>query len=64
VDEFRRTFRSSPVKRAKREGVRRNAVVAMGNSGERKFLPLLKKLLADEDEVIRETADWAIKKSS
>jgi len=59
-EEFRQTFRGSPVLRAKRNGLRRNAIVAMGNSGERKFLPLLKKLVTDEDEVIRDAAAWAI----
>jgi epoxyqueuosine reductase len=59
AEEFSRTFRGSPVRRAKRAGVRRNAVVAMGNSGDRKFLPLLGKLAADEDEVVAESAAWA-----
>jgi epoxyqueuosine reductase len=60
VEEFRSTFRESPVRRAKRSGLRRNAVIAMGNSGERKFLPLLEKLSGDEDEAVRESAKWAI----
>jgi epoxyqueuosine reductase len=59
-DEFRKTFRGSPIKRTKRQGLRRNAIVAMGNSGESKFAPPLEKLAQDEDEVIRETATWAL----
>ena len=59
ADDFRRTFQNSPVLRAKPTGLRRNAILAMGNSGDRKFLPLLKQLLIDKDEVIRETAAWA-----
>jgi|SRR5208337_3033957 len=62
VEEFRRAFRGSPVRRAKRSGLRRNAVIAMGNSGELKFLPLLETLLADEDGVVGESAAWAIEK--
>jgi epoxyqueuosine reductase len=62
VEEFRKSFRESPVRRAKRSGLRRNAVIAMGNSGERKFLPALEKLSADDDEVVRESADWAVRK--
>jgi epoxyqueuosine reductase len=58
-EEFRSTFRGSPVRRAKRSGLRRNAVIAMGNSGERKFLPLLEKLRSDEDDVVAESAVWA-----
>ncbi len=62
AEEFRRTFRGSPVRRAKYAGLRRNAVIAMGNSGDRKFLPLLDKLARDEDEVVAESAAWAIRK--
>jgi epoxyqueuosine reductase len=62
AEEFQRTFRGSPVRRTKRAGLRRNAVIAMGNSGDRKFLPLLDKLAADEDEVVAESAAWAIRK--
>jgi len=52
-------LRGSPVRRAKRAGVRRNAVIAMGNSGERRFLPLLEKLVGDGDEIVAESAAWA-----
>jgi epoxyqueuosine reductase len=62
TDEFRESFRGSPVKRAKLQGLRRNALIAMGNSGERKFIPMLEKLLAEEDNVIAEAAGWAIDK--
>jgi len=61
-EEFRSTFRGSPVRRAKRSGLRRNAVIAMGNSGDGKFLPLLEKLSADDDEIVQESAAWAIRK--
>jgi epoxyqueuosine reductase len=57
--EFRRTFRNSPVRRAKRSGLRRNAVIAAGNSGNQKFLPLLEKLASDKDETLAATARWA-----
>ncbi len=62
AEEFRETFRGSPVRRAKRSGLRRNAVIAMGNSGDRKFLPVLDKLAWDEDEVVAESAAWALRK--
>src|SRR5215472_7041812 len=35
-DEFRKAFRGSPVRRTKVSGLRRNAVIAMGNSKDRK----------------------------
>lgn len=62
LDEFRSIFRGSPVRRAKLSGLRRNAVVAMGNSGAREFLPLVERLSEDEDPVVAEHARWAAKK--
>jgi epoxyqueuosine reductase len=62
AEEFRDTFRGSPIRRTKRAGLRRNAVIAMGNSGERKFLPLLEKMATDEDEVVAESAASALRK--
>ncbi len=62
AEEFREKFRGSPIRRTKRSGLRRNAAIAMGNSGDRKFLPLLKKLATDEDSVVAESAVWAAKK--
>jgi epoxyqueuosine reductase len=60
AEEFRETFRGSPIRRTKRSGLRRNAAIAMGNSGRVEFLPLLEKLAAEEDEVVVEAASWAI----
>jgi epoxyqueuosine reductase len=62
AEEFSEKFRGSPIRRAKRSGLRRNAAIAMGNSGNRKFLPLLEKLAADEDAIVAESAAWAAKK--
>jgi epoxyqueuosine reductase len=59
-EEFRDTFRGSPIRRAKRSGLRRNAVIAIGNSGKREFLPLLEKLILDEDLSLAESARWAL----
>ncbi len=59
VEEFRATFRGSPIRRAKRSGLRRNSAIAMGNSGNREFLPLLDQMTADEDESVAESALWA-----
>jgi epoxyqueuosine reductase len=60
IEEFNRTFRGSPIRRTKRAGLRRNAIVAMGNSGHREFMPLLQKLAGDDDPVIAESAAWAL----
>ena len=61
-DEFRQTFRRSPVKRAKYNGLRRNLAIAMGNSGDPRYLPALEKLAADVDCVVAEHARWALNK--
>jgi len=62
AEDFRHTFHGSPLRRTKRTGLRRNAVIAIGNSGDPEFLPLLEKLSADEDQVVAESAAWATKK--
>jgi epoxyqueuosine reductase len=58
-EEFRMAFRGSPVRRTKLSGLRRNAVIAMGNSGNKKFVPTLKQLCEDPDPVVAEHARWA-----
>ena len=59
AEEFREAFGRSPLRRAKYSGLRRNAAIAMGNSGEHKFLPVLEKLATDEDDCVAESANWA-----
>jgi len=59
VDEFRNVFRRTPLRRAKHLGLRRNAITAMGNSRNPRFLPLLNRLVSDPDPVISEHANWA-----
>ena len=59
AEEFREVFHGSPIRRAKWSGLRRNAVIAMGNSGNREFLPLLNQLATDEDGSVADTARWA-----
>jgi epoxyqueuosine reductase len=58
--EFRRLFQGTPVVRAKYRGFLRNVAIAMGNSGEPKFLPALKRLAGSEDALIAEHAAWAL----
>jgi len=61
-EDFQKSFRGSPIKRAKYSGLRRNAAIAMGNSGESSFLPRLRKLAEDPDTEVAEHARWAIGK--
>jgi epoxyqueuosine reductase len=61
-ETYRRTFRGSPVKRAKYSGLRRNVAMAMGNSGNKAFLADLENMAAGPDAMVAEHAEWAIKK--
>ena len=61
-EEFREKFRGSPVRRAKRSGVRRNAVIAMGNSGDAQFTSGLEELSRDHDPAVAEHARWALRR--
>jgi epoxyqueuosine reductase len=61
-EEFRTVFRGSPIRRTKLSGLRRNAVIAMGNSANVKFLPTLKRLADDPDVVVANHARWALGK--
>jgi epoxyqueuosine reductase len=49
-EEFNRRFKHSPVKRAKWEGIRRNAAVALGNIGDPVAIPALVRAL-DSDSL-------------
>jgi epoxyqueuosine reductase len=60
MEEYRANFRGSPVKRAKLRGLLRNAAIAMGNSGERAYLPRLRELAKHDDPAVAEHARWAI----
>jgi len=57
---FARWFNGSPIKRAKFSGFRRNLATAMGNSGQPRFLPMLRQWSEDGDSVLAETARWAV----
>ena len=61
-EQFRTVFRESPIWRTKLSGLRRNAVIAMGNSGNIKFLPTLERLSDDPDSIIASHARWALSK--
>jgi epoxyqueuosine reductase len=59
-EAFHARFRGSPVKRAKRRGLLRNVCVALGNSGDASRRPILERLAADEDPIVREHARWGL----
>jgi epoxyqueuosine reductase len=64
AEEFREQFRGSPIRRTKRTGLRRNAAIAMGNSGDPHFTSVLERLAADDDPVVAESARWSLEQLS
>ena len=50
----------SPLERTRRKRVQRNVAIAMGNSGEQRFVAQLEEWVKGEDEVLAETAAWAV----
>jgi epoxyqueuosine reductase len=59
---FRKIFAGSPIKRIGRGRMVRNAAIAAGNSGCAELVPVLERLVADEDPVVVEAAQWALGK--
>ncbi len=61
---FRRRFRGLPVSRAKRRGLMRSALLAMGNSADARFRPILERFASDRDEMLAEQARWSLARVS
>lgn len=58
---FDRHFEGSPLRRAGRDGMARNAAIVLGNVRPRRSLPVLREAAeADPSEVVREAARWAL----
>jgi epoxyqueuosine reductase len=58
--EFSVAFMGSPMKRAKRRGLRRNAAVVLGTVGSVDDVPALVAVLADAELLVRAHAAWAL----
>jgi epoxyqueuosine reductase len=59
---FRQVFAGSPIKRIGRGRMVRNAAIAAGNSRRLELVPVLERLCADEDAVVAEAAQWAVRR--
>ena len=59
-EEFREKFRGSPILRAKRLGLQRNACVALGNHRDPATVPPLEKALRQCAPLVRGHAAWAL----
>jgi epoxyqueuosine reductase len=59
---FEREFNGSPVRRAGFEGLQRNVAIAMGNSGDVRFVAFLERWGVAADEGLRAAARWAVER--
>ena len=57
--QFKRHFKGSPLARTGRKRLLRNVAIAMGNSGNARFLPQLEAWAAGDDPVLADAAQWA-----
>ncbi|MBI3457648.1 MAG: tRNA epoxyqueuosine(34) reductase QueG [Candidatus Rokubacteria bacterium] len=57
---YRTRLRGSPLRRARRRGLARNAALALGNSGDPAAVPALRQALSDPDPDVRDHATWAL----
>jgi len=58
-EDFRERFRGSPIKRTKRSGLRRNALIAIGNGKNRELMPVVERACEDADPIVADAAKWA-----
>ncbi len=59
-EEFRARFRQSPLWRAKRRGLLRNAAMVLGNQRCRDAMPALMQGLTDSEPLVRGACAWAL----
>jgi epoxyqueuosine reductase len=58
---WRGLFAGTPLKRAGRAGIARNAAIVLGNRGDARALPALRRAARDHDDpIVRESAAWAV----
>ena len=59
-EDFLARFAGTSIMRAKRQGMQRNACVALGNLGDRAAVPVLSDALRHGDPLVRGHAAWAL----
>jgi epoxyqueuosine reductase len=59
-DSFREQLRTSPMKRAKKRGLARNAATVLGNVGTEEDLDILQSAAKEADPMVAEHAAWAV----
>ncbi|MCX7432799.1 MAG: tRNA epoxyqueuosine(34) reductase QueG [Planctomycetia bacterium] len=60
TEAFRKRFKGTPLRRAKRRGLLRSAAIALGNRPHAPSFDALAAALADEEPVVRGAAAWAL----
>jgi len=61
-DQFEARFKQTPLERPGRDGLRRNAAIVVGNSGDVSAVNFLKTLNDDPSPMVRDAVEWAIAK--
>ncbi|MEX2142468.1 MAG: tRNA epoxyqueuosine(34) reductase QueG [Pirellulales bacterium] len=61
-EAFRRRFRQTPLWRAKRRGLLRNAAIVLGNRPTEAAIAALMKGLGDSEPLVREACAWALER--
>lgn len=63
TDAFAALAVGSPLKRAGRAGLARNAAIVLGNRGDRRALPVLQQAAErDPEDIVRRAAQWALER--
>jgi epoxyqueuosine reductase len=62
ANQMRQFVKRTALRRVPREVLLRNVAVALGNTGAPDALPALERLLAEDSELVREHAAWAIER--
>ncbi len=59
-EEFSSRFKNRPIKRAKLEGLKRNACVALGNAKHISAVSALGRVLLEDTNIVKQHAAWAL----
>ncbi len=60
AEAYREAYRDTPLYRPGRDAMLRNLCVGLGNSGQEDAIPVLRRCLDDDSELVREHAAWAL----
>lgn len=61
-ESFKNELKGSPMKRAKRRGLARNAATVLGNIGTEEDVAALSRAVNDPDPLVSEHAEWALRR--